>query len=197
MGNSAERVAAAGQDWNIWRNVTDWALLSEGGHNTAPHMDSHGYSTRITVQEGHIGFGWLSNPSQRREQAWISDPQNYTEGEWRYVILSPGQTVFFPSGTIHFVFRARGEQTSALGGHILQWSSIDRWLEVVVAQMKNPEITNEDMESDASKYVQIVKGVVENRIRAGREEEVGGRDLIDKFLFLVEEFNKAVGKPGD
>jgi hypothetical protein len=57
MGKSAERVAAARQDWNIWRNVTDWALLSEGGHNTAPHTDSHGYSTWITVQEGHIGFG--------------------------------------------------------------------------------------------------------------------------------------------
>ncbi len=43
MGKSAERVAAAGTDWNMWRNVTDWALLSEGGHNTAPHTDSHGY----------------------------------------------------------------------------------------------------------------------------------------------------------
>jgi hypothetical protein len=128
----------------------------------------------------------MSKPSQQQQQAWISDPHIYTEGEWRYVVLSPGQTVFFPSGTVHFVFRARGEQTFALGGHILQWSSIDRWLEVVVAQMKNPKITNEDMERDASKYVQIVKGLVENRIQAGREEEVGGRDVIDRFSFLVE-----------
>ncbi|KAK0710358.1 hypothetical protein B0T26DRAFT_436955, partial [Lasiosphaeria miniovina] len=30
MGNSAERIAAPAQDWNTWRNVTDWALLSEG-----------------------------------------------------------------------------------------------------------------------------------------------------------------------
>ncbi len=186
MGKSAERVAAARQDWNIWRNVTDWALLSEGGHNTAPHTDSHGYSTWITVQEGHIGFGWMSKPSQRQQQAWISGPHTYTEGEWRHVVLSPGQTVFFPSGTVHFVFRPRGEQTFALGGHILQWSSIDQWLEVVVAQVNNPEITNEDIEPVVSKYVEIVKRLVENRIRAGREEEVGGRDVIDRFSFLVE-----------
>ncbi|KAK0714205.1 hypothetical protein B0T26DRAFT_629402, partial [Lasiosphaeria miniovina] len=145
MGNSAERIAAPAQDWNTWRNVTDWALLSEGGHNTAPHMDSHGYSTWITVQEGRVGFGWMSRPRQQEEEAWMSDPHNFTGGDWRYFVLSPGHTVFFPSGTIHFVFRVQGEQTFALGGHILQWSGVGRWLEVVVTQMKTPEITNEDM----------------------------------------------------
>ncbi|KAK4150859.1 hypothetical protein C8A00DRAFT_45815 [Chaetomidium leptoderma] len=160
MGNSAERVAAAGQDWNMWRNVIDWALLSEGGHNIAPHTDSHGYSTWIT------------------EQAWISDPHTYTEGEWRHVVLSPGKTVFFPSGTIHF-------------------SSIDQWLEVVVTQVNNPEITNEEMNPDVSKYVEVVKGLVENRIRAGREEEAGGWEVIGRFFSLLEEFQRAVGEMTD
>ncbi|KAK0723570.1 hypothetical protein B0T26DRAFT_611926, partial [Lasiosphaeria miniovina] len=100
---------------------------------------------------------------QQEEETWISNPHNFTGGNWRYVVLSPGQTVFFPSGTIHFVFRVQGEQTFALGGHILQWSSVDRWLEVVIAQMKNPEITNEDIEQSASKYVCIVKELLENR----------------------------------
>lgn len=40
MGSSAERIAAPTQIWNTWRNVIDWALLSEGAHNTALHMDS-------------------------------------------------------------------------------------------------------------------------------------------------------------
>jgi hypothetical protein len=39
---------------------------------------------------------------------------------------------------------------------------------------------------DRPKYVQIVEGLVENRIRAGREEEVGGRDVIDRFFSLLE-----------
>ena len=47
-----------------------------------------------------------------------------------------------------------------LGGHILQWSRVDRWLEVVIAQMKNPGITNEDIEHSASKYVLAVGGLV-------------------------------------
>lgn len=190
MGSSAERATAPGQDWNTWRNVIDWALLSEGGHSTAPHMDSHAYSTWITAQEGRIGFGWMSRPSQQEEETWMADPQDSSVGEWRYVVLSPGQTVFFPSGTIHFVFRIRGEQTFALGGHVLQWSSIDRWLEVVVAQMKSPESTNEDMKRSASKYVRVVKGFLENRMQAGREEEVGGREAIGRFFSLLE-----VGRP--
>ncbi|KAH6983714.1 hypothetical protein EDB80DRAFT_691559 [Ilyonectria destructans] len=168
MGSSAQRIAASGEDWNTWRNVTEWTLLSEGGHHTEPHMDSDGYSTWITAQEGDIGFGWMSHPSQQEEDAWISDPRSCTGGEWRYAILSPGQMVFFPSGTIHFIFRTRGVQTLALGGHIRQWSSIERCLKVIVAQIKNPEVTNKDMASSAPKLLHVVKGLVANRARAGR-----------------------------
>ncbi|KAK4032861.1 hypothetical protein C8A01DRAFT_20135, partial [Parachaetomium inaequale] len=65
-------------------------------------------------------------------------------------------------------------------------SSIDQWLEVVVSQVNNPEITNEDMELDVSKYVEVVKGLVENRIRAGRVEELGGQEVIGRFFSLLE-----------
>ena len=75
----------------------------------------------------------------------MADPQHYTGGRWRYVVLKPSQTVFFNSGTIHFVFRPRGKQTLALGGHILPWTGVERWLRVVIAQMQNTRITNEDM----------------------------------------------------
>ncbi|KAL8366290.1 hypothetical protein RB595_004861 [Gaeumannomyces hyphopodioides] len=193
MGNDAQRIAASGKDWNTWRNVVEWALLSEGGHNTAPHMDSHGYSTWITVQEGNIGFGWMSRPSQQEEDEWIANPHGYTGGEWRYVILSPGHTVFFPSGMIHFVFRVQGVQTFALGGHVLQWSGIERWLEVVVAQLKNPEITNEEMASSAPKYVQVVKRLVANRMKAGRVEEMGGRDAVARLSALLKDFDSVAG----
>jgi hypothetical protein len=57
---------------------------------------------------------------------------------------------------------------------------------VVVTQVNNPEITNEDIEPDVSKYVEIVKGLVENRIQAGREEELGGQDVISRFFSLLE-----------
>ncbi|KAL8367223.1 hypothetical protein RB599_010286 [Gaeumannomyces hyphopodioides] len=192
MGNDAQRIAASGEDWNTWRNVVEWALLSEG-HNTAPHMDSHGYSTWITVQEGSVGFGWMSRPSQQEKDEWIANPHGYAGGKWKYVILSPGHTVFFPSGTIHFVFRAQGVQTFALGGHVLQWSGIEQWLEVVVAQLKTPEITNEDMASSAPKYVQVVKRLVANRMKAGRVEEMGGRDAVARLSALLKDFDSVAG----
>ncbi|KAK3356290.1 hypothetical protein B0T25DRAFT_536432 [Lasiosphaeria hispida] len=197
MGSSAERIAASGEDWSKWRNVTEWGLVSEGGHNTAPHMDSHGYSTWITVQEGHVGFGWMSRPSQQEEVEWMSRPHSYAAGKWRYVVLSAGQTVFFPSGTIHFVFRKRGVQTYAQGGHILQWSDIVRWLEVVIAQVQNENSTNEDMASSARQLVRLVKGLVANRTKAGRVEELGGRDAVARFFALEKEFGIVVATVHD
>ncbi|KAK3360788.1 hypothetical protein B0T24DRAFT_540016 [Lasiosphaeria ovina] len=186
MGNSAERVVAPREQWNEWKNILEWVLLSEAGHNTAPHTDSHGLSTWITAQEECVGFGWMSHPTQQEEEKWMADPQHYTGGRWRYVILKPGQTVFFISGTIHFVFRLRSKhtvpQTLSLGGHILQWSGIERWLQVVIAQMKIPAITNEDMESSAPKYVSMVADLVRTKVKNGRVEELGGKAAVMRFF---------------
>jgi hypothetical protein len=63
LGGSAGRIEAPASQWNRWRHVLEWGLLAEGGHNTGPHRDSHGFSTWLTVQEGCILFGWLSRPS--------------------------------------------------------------------------------------------------------------------------------------
>ncbi len=186
MGSSAERMAASGEDWSKWRNVIEWGVVSEGGNNTGPHMDSHGYPTWLTVQEGDVGFAWMSRPSRQEEAEWMSHPDSHVAGEWRFVVLSPGQTVFFPPGTIHLVFRIRGVQTYAQGGHILQWSDLLRWLEVVIAQMQNMDSTNEDMASSAPQLVHLVERLVKNRIRAGRVEELGGREAVERFLALVK-----------
>lgn len=91
----------------------DWALIC-GGHNTGPYMDSHGFSTWLTVQEGRVGFGWMSRPTKQELNNWKSDPHGYTGGQWRYVVLQPGQTIFFGPGTIHYVFRVREGQTFML-----------------------------------------------------------------------------------
>jgi hypothetical protein len=62
----------------------------------------------------------------REEQdEWMADLHNSTIGRWRYVILKPGQTVAFNSGTIRFSFALRGEQSLALRGHFLQWPAVD------------------------------------------------------------------------
>ncbi|KAK3936722.1 ATP synthase subunit alpha [Diplogelasinospora grovesii] len=186
MENSAERVVASTQEWNEWKNVLEWVLMSEGGHNTAPHMDSHGFGTWLTVQEGRIGFGWMSCPTSEEREAWMADPRRYTGGRWRYTVLKPGKSVFFPPGTIHFVFRVRSRQTLALGGHVLQWSGIQRWMQVLLAQMRNPAITNENMKSTAPKHVRVVANLVSAKVEEGGVEELGGEAAVADFFASVK-----------
>ncbi|VUC33276.1 unnamed protein product [Clonostachys rosea] len=163
-GHSAERAQVSREDWTEWRDIEHWALLSEGGHCTAPHMDSHGLATWITVQQGCFGFVWMSRPTREQCRQWMEDIDHYDHDQkWRYWILKPGQTVYFPSGTIHGVFRLREEKTLALGGHILQWSGINQWEEVFQEQLKYPDCTNEDMEFP-SRWVSAVEQLVRKRL---------------------------------
>jgi len=185
-GQRAERGTGTRDQWNEWRDILEWVLLSEGGHNTSPHTDSHGLATWISVQEGLFGFGWMSRPTEDETREWTADPHKFAGGRWRFVILEPGQTVFFNSGTVHFVFRLKREQTLALGGHVLQWSGIERWIEVVSAQMNNPHITNEDMEWSAPKYVRVVADLVEKRLKCGRVDELGGTEAVERILGILK-----------
>ncbi|KAJ4402057.1 hypothetical protein N0V82_010817 [Gnomoniopsis sp. IMI 355080] len=189
-GHTAERTKANRDDWNEWTDLLEWVLMSEGGHNTAPHMDSHGWSTWITIQEGNFGFGWLSRPTDKERDDWMSNPLEYTGGNWRFAILKPGQTVFFPSGTVHFVFRLHDKQTLALGGHLLQWTALVRWVEVILWQLKNPNITNEDLGKSPLKYIRIARKLVDHRMATSRIQTMGGMEAVTKFMVLATEVER-------
>jgi hypothetical protein len=64
-----------------YKEVEKWALLAEAGALTEPHQDSHGYSTYITANQGRIGFGWLSYPTDDERVQWTEDPEH----SWRSV----------------------------------------------------------------------------------------------------------------
>ncbi|KAH7358125.1 hypothetical protein B0T11DRAFT_283738 [Plectosphaerella cucumerina] len=165
-GQSAERTKARRDDWDEWRSVEHWALMSEGGHCTAPHMDSHGLATWITVQEGLFGFVYMSRPTSQQREDWMRDPDaSARDQEWRFLILKPGQTIFFPSGTIHGVFRTRSSATLALGGHVLQWSGISDWIDIISKEVEFPNSTNEDVD-DAWKWVPVIEHLVQMRVNA-------------------------------
>ncbi|KAH6697080.1 hypothetical protein F5X68DRAFT_238421 [Plectosphaerella plurivora] len=165
-GQSAERTKARRDDWDEWTSVEHWALMSEGGHCTAPHMDSHGLATWITVQEGLFGFVWMSRPTSLQREEWMRDPDTSArDQQWRFLILKPGQTIFFPSGTIHGVFRTRSSATLALGGHVLQWSGISSWIDIISKEVEFPNSTNEDV-GDAWKWVPVIEHLVRTRVNA-------------------------------
>lgn len=184
-GHSAERTKASREEWNEWTELLEWVLVSEGGHNTSPHMDSHGWSTWITIQEGEFGFGWLSRPTDEEQNAWIANPLSYTGGNWRFVVLRPGQTVFFPTGTVHFVFRVRAQQTLAVGGHLLQWTALERWAQVILLQLKNPDTTNEDLGMAPLKYIESANEMVKARMHSSRVEALGGMSNVLDFMALA------------
>ena len=73
-----------------WRDTAEWVVLSEGGFHTAPQIAKYGFGIWMTVQEGPIGFGWLSNPTVEELFAWLDAPSNYTGGRWRYIVLKTG-----------------------------------------------------------------------------------------------------------
>jgi len=176
-----------------WKEVEKWSLLAQGGALTEPHQDSHGYNTYITINQGTVGFGWLSNPTAEERLAWRKDPDVYAGGTWRCVVLRPGQTVFFPSGTVHFVFRlaALGD-TLAFGGHVLRCSQIVRWAATMIEEAKHPLITNEEMTVSAAAYLDRVEKFVKQAKKQDQAERWGGKEAIEKFLALKKEFTKCM-----
>jgi hypothetical protein len=172
-----------------YKEVEKWALLAEQGALTEPHQDSHGYSTYITANQGRIGFGWLSYPSAEERENWIRDPVSLPGDRYRYVVLKEGQTVFFPAGTVHFVFRLPSAgHTLAFGGHVLRCSNITHWARSLLEEKANPGITNEDLTSSAPGYLNRVEKFVLQAQQNGSSEKWGGDEEIEEFLRLKEEF---------
>jgi hypothetical protein len=185
-GDWGQRLVAKKNEWRHWKDVEEWVLLSEAGHNTAPHMDSNGFSTWLSLQEGQFGVGWLEPTDPAEREHWVKNTWT-SEGTWRFIVLRPRHTIFFCSGTIHFVFRLQTRpgtscaQTLAVGGHVLQWSGILRWLDVLETQIDNPEVTNEEM-NDVKRYVESMVGLVKARKEHGELRQIGTVDLADMIL---------------
>ena len=64
----------------------------------------------------------------------------------------------------------RKGQTLGLGGHILQWSGIRQWMDVVRQHVDAPDSTNEDM-TDVGKWVPVMEALLLTRL--GRSGATG------------------------
>lgn len=179
--HEAETPIASVRSWPEWRDISEWVLLSEGGHNTIPHTDSYGLSTWITAQEGCIGFRWMSRPTREEYRHWILNPNGYhRSSRWRYVVLRPGWTVFLPPGTIHFIFRVEGAQTLALGGSVLQWTGISSWLDVVAEQLKYMGSADKNV----GKYVESISVVMQlliKKVKSSGLDKLGGKERLEEI----------------
>lgn len=154
------------------RPATHNFLLSEGGNHTAAHVDSHGFGTFITVHEGHYGFGWVAIKNAHDRKLWEEDALSVDVAKMaRYVILRPGQTAYFPSGTIHFVFRLVEEPTLAVAGDVLAWSCILQWLHVLKRQELDQSIANSDVtEKSVKKWTLSLRKLVSQCINLSKTD---------------------------
>ncbi|KAK5133181.1 hypothetical protein LTR08_008117 [Meristemomyces frigidus] len=199
LPGSADKASRKGYEKG-WKEVEKWTLVAQAGALTEPHQDSHGYSTYITVNHGIFGFGWLSNPTLEERTAWSRSPHNYIGGRWRYAIIRAGQTVYFPAGTVHFVFRlpAAGN-TLAFGGHVLRNSQIVRWIKTLIEEKQAPSITNEDLTVSAPGYLDRVEKWARQALASGLVKDMerwGGEQAIEEFLRLKVEFETMKKKKG-
>lgn len=181
-----------------YKEIEKWALLAEGGAHTEPHQDSHGYSTYITVNQGEVGFGWMSNPSPEDRRNWhhkLNIPPYEVGDYWRYVVLRAGQTVTFPAGTVHFVFRLPSAGHSlAYGGHFLRCSTLVHWVKTMLEQKSNPDVSNEDLSGTAHGYLEQVEVFVRQAQQKGNTAIWGGDEAVEEFLSLKQQFMR--GKKG-
>jgi len=155
-------------------NGRHWALVGQGGAITPAHEDWGGKDTFITCQRSRIGFDWFSDLSDDDRKAWHLSRQ-ISPSQARFRVLHRGETVFFPAGTIHFVFRLDSEpHTLAFSGHILRWSGLHNSAQAMLNQLNFPGITNEDVTaSDLQLYTEITK-MVEKESSLKRLEYLGG-----------------------
>ncbi|KAI8680448.1 JmjC domain-containing protein [Fusarium keratoplasticum] len=172
-----------------------FALIADGGMNTYPHTDSHGYSTFLTVQEGELIFGWLSRPDDDTWNGWARNPRYYEGGRWCFVVMKPGDCVYLPSGTPHYVVRRKGTQTFILGGHVLQWSNLHGWASLLRRQIDNPTTTNEHMASETvRRYVEVAGGLVAEAMKSGddRLEYLGGIEAAKQTRQVLKDLQEMI-----
>ncbi|RFN44508.1 atp synthase subunit alpha [Fusarium flagelliforme] len=158
----------------------DFILLSEGGNYTPMHVDPFGLATFITVQQGEVGFGWIMDA---KTQDYLDIHKtlipNSLKEKTRYMVLRPGQTVFMPSGTIHFIFRKNDTPTLATGGHVLTWKSILKWLRVMKIQELSTARVDKDVTAKETKaYIDVLTRVLRNHGYHGLVPRQDGYDAV-------------------
>ncbi|KAF2123772.1 hypothetical protein P153DRAFT_145916 [Dothidotthia symphoricarpi CBS 119687] len=182
---TAQRISTSIDKLKKWKDDEEWILLAQGGALTLPHQDSFGKGTWLTVQEGRVGFGWLSRPTPQQRIAWAQTPNAYASSQWRYVVIHPGQTIYFEPGTIHFVFREQKTPTLMFGGHLLRWSRISDWVQLIHDQLRTPNISNEDLGRPILRaYAQAMQQLIMDRklSRGESSQEIGVSEDVEQEI---------------
>ena len=161
-----------------------WATFAQAGAITTPHQDADGSDTWLFIVKGRLGFLYMEKPTVEQMEEWHNNPTVSPRGcRWTLRVVSAGETVFFPAGTVHAVVRLPGdEHTMTYGGHVLRRERIVRFAELAALQVKNPAITNEDEMWSLSPYL---VGVCKIVCQATDVSKYGGQHNIQRFWDIL------------
>lgn len=181
LGTALERMKEA-------NSIEPWIHLSQGGVNSPPCINIHGRGMYLTVHEGPLGIGWISNPTTSQRHNWMDDLKSIAHLT-RYVVLTPGQTIWLPPGIIHFMFRAQDSPTLATGGYVLQWSGVKAILSTIWEYLNVYDV---DIRTRASLrlWTVTIKDLVDTCTELNDLEHIGGpkeahdilKSIASKFL---------------
>ena len=182
------------QAWQLWQGTT---MLSEAGTITTAHFDEYSMPTWISCAEGEIGFAWLSHPTSNQRVQWKLKPAAKPTGRWVFRVLRPGDALYMPSGTVHFVLRRpRGKQTLGFAGHVLRNQDLKRWLATLSIELSAETQLKDD---DRAPYDLVLPPLLrEVRVliaavrSAGHEARFGGEHKLAEALSLVGKVEEQV-----
>ncbi|VTT78633.1 unnamed protein product [Fusarium fujikuroi] len=181
---SVQRDAASTVEMWQYKMFDKGLLIGQGGANSDFHIDSNGWGTWITVQQGEVGFLFMANFSKEERETWRKD-RAYNNGKVRYVVLRPKQTIWFPPGTVHAVVRL--ETTVSITGHGLRWCDITIWLEVLDTERDDPEITNEYMKDESIlRMLNSALQMIEKRILHDDVDAIGGLEEAKRNVATIK-----------
>ena len=157
-------------------------------------QDGNGYATYLTVVEGEVGFAWIYNPSIELLERWSREGDR-TAAHWLYVVLRPGDTIFFGPGTVHSVIRAARDignshwglngRTYMTGGHVLRRSKIAQWAQLAAWQLKKEAdgfpITNEDIQATTVQLFEAIASRLQSVQSRSDSDKWGGHQAIQAF----------------
>ncbi|KAK7928602.1 hypothetical protein PG985_005600 [Apiospora marii] len=107
--------------------------------------------TDLSKKATSVSHGCLARLPSSAESGWATPST--------IIMDKNGATGYFNPGRRYSFLRTLG-----LGGHMLQWSGLAQWIEVVREQAEAPNSTNEDV-TDIGKWFPVVEDLVRKRLK--------------------------------
>lgn len=125
------------------RDDLNWIVVSHSGVVSGIHMDRSGYWTAVCLSTGLKAWFWArwekENHKIRADNGEWGGLSGYT---WFAIMLQPGDLFLMPPGLFHAVYTMT--DSLCIGEHFYFPETLLASLEMCIACLKHPELTNED-----------------------------------------------------